>query len=642
MLKLEALALELLEYRIEAIHERREVRGGLAGTWELANSLKRSVSSMAGSERKRFEAANRRLRHLAENPQSARETTKRFEDLVLGSAAPAKQGSSPGSAEITGRGPADSRTPATESLHDPRLTVEQIALQRLARRVWWYELDRFVLQLAVSLRVERDRFTARLLYATHRNIQRYASQRDYHSDANLSRFRVVEPLPRRDDPLVSVDDLDSVAELIREILATILNLGQDGTPLAGLELPRRNALDYIRRIALVVATDPHAGSFTSTPAVKPGSAELRIAIQELDKEWLAQNERVQQRRQLEVRLQEAQALERSQRELFKRDVTSFRALLNSFFEKISRFLPRSVGGQASSPKLQGGVLFGVNPLLRVESVPVDTLHLTVNIKGPTRFHFGGQEISLSGAGADRIIHLQDQQAPLKSALTLPLSRGVLALFSEADYLHLKLEDHERSLAVRVAEALATFFVLSHEKRTEMLTLFRVLANTVSGEPQEVVRVGLQRIRELSARAPDLRAAVEGFIRGSARAAQIELSEPALLALVRRFQTVLTIQPEDLTALLERLPGAEATVYPLTDEPLNIKAEGQNLTVRQYRSRAKGALDSFVVMLPGRTVGSFSEYLIEHVGSGTLICVRGDGELAVLFFREKLEADTLLA
>ena len=39
------------------------------------------------------------------------------------------------------------------------------------------------------------------------------------------------------------------------------------------------------------------------------------------------------------------------------------------------------------------------------------------------------------------------------------------------------------------------------------------------------------------------------------------------------------------------------------------------------------------MLPGRTLGSFTDYLIEPLGNGTLICVRGDRELAVIHLKD---------
>jgi hypothetical protein len=631
-LKQELLALELLEYRIADIRNRRSVRGGLAGTWDLYRELQQKLGSFDREERARYEEVARVLRRLTEKPGSLQHTAHALDDLMLGAVPAAGNKSAPATPVMQ----------QAQPIPDPRVSSEQITLQRLARKVWWHDLDRFVMRMAASLRAERDRYTARLLFATHRNIQRYGNRSVHQTDVNLARFQVVEPMPRRDDPLVSVDDLDSVAELIREIFVTIMNLGNPGTPLAGVQLPRNQALEHIRRIALAVAADPYAGSHSINGSREPSSTQLRVAIQELGKEWLSEEERSLQRRRLDERLQAALAFERNQRELFTRDTATFTSLINVFFEKAARFLPRSVGGQASGPQLQGGVLFALNPLLHLDSVPADAQQLTVNIKGPTRFHLAGHEISISGTAADRTIYLEGQEAPLQETMFLALGRGRLVIFREEDYLHLKVEDYGRSLAVLVAEALAACYVLSSGRRDDLLTVLRILANSVVGEPQELIRLSLSKISELTARAPKLRTALEGFIRGSARAAHIDLPENIVLGLVQRFYTALTVGPADLTSLLEGLQGsAEVTVYPFAGEPLSITAGGSSLTIRQYRSRTENSQESLVVMLPGRTIGSFTDYLIEPVGAGTLLCVKGDQELAVIFFLETIEVNDLL-
>lgn len=632
-MKPELLALELLEYRIADIRNRRSVRGGLAGTWDLYRDLQQKISRFDREERARYDEVERKLRRITEKPGALQHTANVLDDLVLGETAVSKA-------------PAGADLPTTQHgavpVPDPRISSEQVTLQRLAHKVWWHDLDRFVMRMAASLRAERDRYTARLLFATHRNIQRYGHRSVHQTDTNLARFEVVEPMPRRDDPLVSVDDLDSVAELIREIFTTIVNMGSPGSPLAGVQLPRNQSLDHVRRLALKVADDPYAGSQAINGSREPSSTQLRVAIQELGKEWLPDEERVLQRRRLDERLQHALAFERNQRDLFLRDTATFASLINVFFDKAARFLPRSVGGEASGPQLQGGVLFALNPLLHLDSVPLDATQLTVNIKGPTRFHLAGHEISVSGSAADSTIYLEGQEAPLQDTMSLPLGHGRLVVFREGDYLHLKVDDHGRSLAVLVAEALAAYYVLSSSKRDDLLLVLRILANSVVGEPIELVRLSLSTIATLTARAPKLRTALEGFVRGSARAAQVELSENIILGLVQRFYTALTVAPADLTALLDGLQGsAEVTVHPFAGEPLSIAVGGSSLTVRQYRSRTEKAQESLVVMLPGRTVGSFTDYLIEPVGPGTLLCVKGDQELAVIYFFETSPIPDLL-
>lgn len=654
MQKLESAALELLEYKLDDLLNRRIVRGGVSSVWSLYQQLSRDTSELDEDERKRLGNLGRQLRMLGEAPMSLTASARSFDDLVLDSddggaepmlpgvdgkkAVPAVRLIDPAALDVSPAAAAASSASDTASTRaaidmERQYSGERSALQKLATNVWWYELDRFITQLAASLRAERDRYTARLLYATHRNLMRFSGTGEYDRDVNLSRFRVIEAIPARDDALVSVDDLDSLSELVREVISTIMNLGEPGTPLAGLELPRDQAIDFVRRAALAVAADPYAGSHTLLKRNEPNSEQLRMAIQELGKEWMREEERLSQRRELEQRLQAVLAYERHQRQVFERDVSNFTGLVQAFFDKVSRFLPASVGGQASGPQLQGGVLNARNPLIRMDEVPDGATQITVCAARPVRFRLAGQELAVRQSEGVRSLNVGGQEVRVDREFTVETGRGRLHVFAEGDYLHLRFEDFSRSLSALVAEALAAHHVLTSDHRTEMLTVLRILANSLVGEPQELVRQALKRLAALSASAPKRRVAIEGFLRGSARAAKVDLPDSAVLGLVQRFHTAMTVGPADLNALLERLTGAEASVYPLTGEPLSISVGNSSLTVRQYRGRGEAPQESMVVMLPGRTLGSFTDYLIEPLGVGTLICVRGDQELAVIYMKD---------
>lgn len=638
----EKVALELLEYKLNDLTAGRSTPGGPAATWALHDRLTRSAGLLDEADRRQLTALGQRLRTVGETPRSLKDAAHSLDDLVLGADTSALDDQQP---VLTEERPAErllrheatasgTRTPTPVSQRpDPRVMAEQAELRKLATAVWWNDLDRFMTQVAATLRAERDRYTARLLYATHRNLLRYGAAGEYHDDANLSRFRVEEAIPARDDALVSVDDLDSLVELVREILSTIMELGEPGTVLEGLELPRDHALDYVQRVALAVAADPYAGSHALIRRRDPGSRELRLAIQELGREWLPEEERISQRRELEQRLQAVLAFERHQKQSFDRDVQQFSALMRAFFEKAARFLPRSVGGQASGPQLQGGVLGGVNPLLALETVPEGATGTTVHLDRDRRFRLASMELGVREQSGVRSLSADGRETPLERDFILETGRGKLHGFTEGDYLHLRFEDFGRSLAVLVAEALAAHYVLANESQAELLLTLKILANTVVGEPQELIRQAIARLATLSANVPRRRTAIEGFLRGSAKAAGVELSDSVIHGLVHRLHTALSVGPSDLSALLDRLGNAEANVYPLTGDPLSVTVGNTNLTVRQYRGRGEGAQESMVVMLPGRTLGSFTDYLIEPLGAGTIICVKGDQDLAVIYLRD---------
>ena len=640
-------ALELLEYRVRDLTDGRVPRGGAAATWELHDRLTRSAGLLDDAGRKLLASLGQQLRTIGETPKSPGESAHSLDDLILfggsedgGALPPLLTEERPAVRLLQEEQLNEVRTRAEPKveLPDPRVVEEQATLQRLATAVWWHDLDRFMTKVAASLRAERDRFTARLLYATHRNLLRHGAGGQYRHDANLAGFRVTEAIPARDDALVSVDDLDSLVELVREILSTIMELGEPGTVLEGIELPRELALDYVMRLSLAVAADPYAGRIEPIRRRDPGSRELRLALQELGREWLPEEERISQRRELEQRLQAVLAFERHQKQVFDRDVQMFTGLMRTFFEKAARFLPRSVGGQASGPRLAGGVLGGVNPLLKLEQVPEGATAVTVKLDGPVQFRLAGLELAVKTAGEVRSLSADGRETRLDRHFVLETGRGKLHGFSEGDYLHLNFEDFRRSLAVLVAEALAAHFVLSSDRREDLLLVLRILANSIVGEPQELVRQAISRLTGLSANVPRRRVAIEGFIRGSAKAAGVELDDGVIHGLVHRFHAALTVSPADLAVLLERLSGAEATVYPLTGDPLNVRVGNSSLTIRQYRGRGEAAQESMVVMLPGRTLGSFTDYLIEPLGNGTIICVKGDQELAVIFVRDGAGAD----
>jgi hypothetical protein len=520
----------------------------------------------------------------------------------------------------------------------PEERDEQAVLQRLAQRVWWEELDEFVLKVAAGWRAERERQTARLVYATLQNLQRNSAKKTFAQDVNLRGFQVLEAIPEVNDPLVSLSDLDALAELVRELVNGIMTLGKRGGTYADLEVRESNALGFVRQAAAAVAADPYAGKLSLVEHRGPSSKQLRLAIQEIAKERLPEGQRGTHRRELEKRLAETLAFERNQRQLFQRDVLQFTDLVHGFFERLADYLPTSVGGRASGPQLEGGVLFAVNPALRWESVPPGATALTVRLVGPLRFELAGHEVAVMGTGPSRSLFVGEQEVPLQGRMVLDLERSKLSVFSEGDYVHFRYRDEGRSLAVRLAEALVALFVLADRRREDLLTVLKVVASSVQGDPQDLVARAVARASSVSARAPNRRQAVEGLLRGASRAAGITLDDNSVLGLVQRFVDAMTVNANDLSNVVERVPGAEFNVYQLTGDPLTVDLGGQKITVRQYRGRSLESQESLVAMLPGQVLGSFTDYLIAPLGNGTVTLVRGEEELAVVYVPEMKTGD----
>ncbi len=256
----------------------------------------------------------------------------------------------------------------------------------------------------------------------------------------------------------------------------------------------------------------------------------------------------------------------------------------------------------------------------------------MRVIGPVRFVLEDIEVAIMGSEGSRMLFLGDKEYPLKPRMSIEVDDRTMLVYYESGYLHLRVSHRTRSLASMVAEALTVFFVLSSDHREDLLTVLKIVANTLQGEPQDLVSRAVARAAEVSATAPSRRQAIEGLFKGAARAAGVVLEENILLGMVQRFHTAMTVGPLELASMLEQSDELESTVYQLTGEPLTIDIAGLKLTVRQYRGREDGGQSSLVAMLPGQVLGSFSDYLLEPLNGGTLMCVRGEQEIAILFVK----------
>ncbi|CAN5758499.1 hypothetical protein BH24DEI2_BH24DEI2_08530 [soil metagenome] len=621
MLKLEPLALELLEYKIQDVKAARQVKGGLASVWDLYNHLFKEASVLAPSDRIRVEEAGKILRRYGETSKTPKVMTQTLEALILGDIGMTV------SPRVSLEVAMTEEAPILEM--DPEVLEEQTVLQRLAKRVWWHDMEAVVHEFAVQCRAEKERTTARLLYALSRNLGRYL-QTAPPLDLNLNQFEVVDIVPERGDPLVSFNDLEILSEFIRELVEIIVGLGEETGRYAPLEVPRGQALGFVKRMALAIARDPYSGESSPVVQRRPSSDQLRLALQELAKESLREEQMQLQRNTLTERLRITTAYERQQREVFQQDIHNFTAAVHSFFSRLERYLPGRIGGEALEPQLLGGVLFAVNPALRVNTVATGSTSVTVHLKGPTRFALAGVDIAVTGSPLPSL-YINGQDHRLQPRLRLSVDGATIVAIHESNYLHLSVRDETRSLAALTAEALAVYYVLSSPRRADLLRVLRAAANVATGEPQDLVTQALGRLRELSGRAPDRRQALTGLVSGSARAVGVHLSSPVIADLVEWFLQAMTVSAADLQKLLAGTAGAEVSVHRLGDDPLPLNLGGQPVTVRKYRNRDKDAAESVALTLPDRTVGSFKTHLVQALPGGTLLCVRAAEELVCLYF-----------
>jgi hypothetical protein len=628
MLTLERVALELLEFKIDALVNQRVVQGGVPALWELHRVIDRGASSLDAAERQRFHDAARRLRAVAEIP--ARGTAQRgdLDHLTLGGSDDVRDPA------ITGELLLETDAPDAPAVTREALE-EQRALRVLAERVGREELDELVASLAAGWRAERERLTPRLVYATLRNLERYADAPERAQAATLRGFKVVEPMAELRDPLISLSDLDSLAEVGRDLVDLILGLGRPDGRYPHLDVPEAQSLRFVRAVATRVAQDPYAGKLSAIARKGPTTGELRTAIQELSKERLPEAQRSVLRADLESRLSEALAFERQQRQSFQRDVARNLEAVRLLFERLEARLPGRVGGSGAPTRLAGGVLFAVVPALRWERVPRGAEALTLRMVGPVRFTLGGHAIAVMGSGDSRTLFVDDEAHPLEASMTVRAGRGEVRAEREGEYLYVRWRDAGRSVAARLAEALLLAHVVTHERHEALLVVLQAIANVPSGAAADVVARAVQAAGAVTAGAPSRRSALEGLVRGAAKATTIELPDNVVLGLVQRLQSAMSTEPGDLAALLEREEEAEGVANAIGDDPITVDLNALRLTVRRYRGRSRGsAAEQLVVMLPGQVVCAFATLAVEAVPGGVLVAAAGDGEVALLLLRDR--------
>jgi hypothetical protein len=637
------LALELFEYKMDDLRHRRAVRGGADSVWALRRQLQGMVERLDPAKRERFRLLSRELgeREGGRGTPAGHDEAPGFGDLVIGGRgdeAPMEVGEARvGGTSLDLEATLETGEDEAPMLAGPASVVpaneaekrEQEALHRLAQRVFGRELDRFAEGLAAAWRAERERTTARLLYATLRNLERYKKQDAFVRDVNLRQFRVVEPVPARVDPLVSLSDVDSLAVIAREVVDAILYL-RDGSPAP--QIDRKESLDYVRRVALAVAKDPYAGKRAASEPRGPTASELRTALRDLARERLPDWQRQSRREDLEARLRERHDIEREQRAMFRRDTARFADYVEAFFTRLAQLLPRSVGGAAEEPQLVGGVLFAVSQALRRSDLPVDAHAVTIRMAGPVRLPFAGRELTVTVEGSGRHLYAGDTEIPLDDDHVTEIGGDEIETFVEGDYLHVRVRESGGSLAARVAEAATTLHVLTGPDRDAHLAVLRMLVPGAPGQPADLVIEALRRAAQVVGKAPKRREALMRLMSGAARAIGHEIEQTWLQGFVQRAHLAMTAKPEQLPEALSMLTMVDASaeepiVVPFSGEPVDVTVGGRTITVRRYGVRGG---DHLVAMLPGQVIGAFREHLVEKLGPGTFVCVHGEQQLVIAY------------
>lgn len=633
----ESLALELLAYKVADYLRGQDPSGGVRSMWQLMEDLKSRPVELDRSDRDRLEELAERLdEHERVRIKSGTDT---LESLILGTEEneglegfDTDFGDALVLEALEDTSVPEASRPPVNRHETEAVRAERMILQRIAERAWWDDVEDFVHRTAASWRAQRDRITSRLVYATMQNLEVHSKAPGFEQDVNLRRFKVTVPVPEREDPLVSFSDLESLAEIVRNLIEAVLSVRDERGLLSQLEIQPADALEYVKTTAMKVSQNPYAGKLSVISPRGFSSDQLRLAIRELSKERMSDQQKTIQRKHYEQRLAETLAYERSLRQMFQRDIHRFGDVMHAFFERLADHLPPSVGGKGAGPQLPSAVLFGEHPALRVERVPSGAEAITARLIGPLRFTIGGIDIAVTGTGSSRGLFVAEEEHSLSEHMTLHVDGARLSIYQLDEYLHVRVRAGDRSLASLMGEALVVFFVLSQEDSENMLATLGLLSNAVQGDPTNLISQAIDRIGAITASTPSRRSAIEGLVKGAAGAVGATVDENALMGLVHRLHVAITAQPGDIAAILQQFEGTEKGVHHLGSSPITIDVAGMKLTLREYSGR-RAHESNVVLMLPGHVLGSFSQYLLEPLDTGTLVCARAEHQVAVAFVRD---------
>lgn len=662
-MKVERLALELLEYKTQDLVAGKSLGSDAIPVKVLYTHLNKMRNQLSTSEKQRLLAVQKQLKARAKAKKTDTSTLSKPDQAAAKafdlasfatesdsdtdtSSANSTTANTKQSGEFDLFGgfdddeapsqPASTATAATTPKRTIRLSEaelqEQETLKQLAQHVWWDGINQRLQNLAMTYRAEPNRHTVRLVYATLRNLALFAKQPSFAKDPALQSFKVTKPIPEYSDPLLSLNDLESLTALLSDMVTTILDFKDPREVYAALDIDEHEVLPYMRRLALAVANDPYAGKLSLVPSKEVTSDQLRMAITQLEREPLGEAVKREQRQQFEARLKEALRQEKNQREMFNRDVQIYTRAMNDFFDMLEGLLPQRVGGRCKTPQLSGGVLFAENPALRLDSVPPDAKSVTLRLKGPTRFQLAGIDVAISGS-ARRGWHVlvKNREETLSSPTHIDLEGARLHVFEKNGYVHAVVQHHDRPLHTLIAESMAVYQVMrvAQDKHTARIIS---MATGITPDSSDHARQVVRRLLELSNNAPDRSKAVKGFLLGAARVVgQQDADKDALNSIVAAMQLTIEAPNMQLAEVVQNVDPQRTALYTLGSKPVKVNVAGQPLTVRKYQARVYGhdLPESVVVMAPGRPLGSFNDYMLQPLSGGMAIFVRASHELAVL-------------
>jgi hypothetical protein len=420
------LLVELYEYKVADMLERRDPRGGKQSVRELRDLL--SSATMSSQLMRRFRTADRNLREKSVVPVSNMQVIEPQglevgigEGFLLTEAAPANLNEVPQVPEF--------------------LDEEGEVLRILGMRVWRAEQNEELLEQGKKWRSETNRPVLRLIYALLHNLDQYAEQATFVSDLNLSKLKVASAVPDPNDSVIRLSDSEAVDGLMSSLLHHIVDFSVEYPK---IRLPETEVLAYLRRFAMAVANDHLAGE--APPPVQPSPREITNAIDQVRRENMNPEAKSEMLSKLNRQLEQANAKEREQAQGLQAERKLLLNAVETLFGYLIERLPARYGGKDKDIIYPAQVYGAQSETRRLDTILPDIRQLVLRLTRSTEFLFGNTNLQLINRPEGWVVALGEAEYPIQTGAVIPLEGREIRIFTETagatPYVLMQLRDRD--------------------------------------------------------------------------------------------------------------------------------------------------------------------------------------------------------
>jgi hypothetical protein len=614
----------------------REPLGGKQSVKTLRDSIAKML--LNGQQLRRYRETDRKLREKSAAPKTLTQTvTGEKLDVNVGLNLDL-DASMPTSVPIV----TDNQT----AMANLELTDgETFTFRALSHAAWCVDFREQLQSQNKRFRLEPNRPSLRLIYATLHNLEQYSELPGFSQDLNLAKFKVISAVPNSDDPLISLGNSDVVNELLEGLANHITNF-----PLLypKLSMPSSETLGYLRRFAVAVANDSTAGE--PPPVVSPSPREIQNALEEVRRENLNPEAKRNLLERLQKQLDHALLQERTLLGRYESDRRALQDAVETIFGYLIDQVPERLGGRAKDRHPLQKALNAQNENLRLEQVSPNATEVAVRLQRTGGTTLGGIEIHWHTQPEGWAIEVGGAEYPLQSDMSIPLEGQEIRVYTKqalgAIYAFIQIRDRggastlwealklartvavmldpgEQYLNLRLARA-ATSWI--KDRRVDLEQVSPEIAANWANAPEDrlldFARKGATRLQDMFKRSPE--AVLERAFFASAES----LAEPggtnSAQVVTKAFRELLKMPDHEPIEGFDIKKPDEALLILYRGEPITIRVMQRALTIRTDN------LGKVYVLLPGGGGRTLEQILVHHIPSGAIIMAREGLRIALSY------------